>query len=644
MKSRDRVYDQALSLHAYRGRLQVATFAILAGCAVLILRFLWLQTIQYEHYRTLAEANRITISPVVPARGMILDREGRPLASNYSAYTLEISPSQIDDLDGTINALSKILEISPRDRRRFRKLYDESRNFDSLPIRNRLTEVEVAKFAVNRYRFPGVEIRARLFRSYPEGASASHLIGYIGRINDADIARLDDAGLLANYRGTQHLGKVGMEQSYEKELHGLTGSEQLETDAGGRAVHSLARKEPVSGNDLTLSIDLSLQQIAERAFGTRRGALVAIDPNTGEVLAFVSQPGFDPNLFVDGIDQANWEMLNQSSDKPLNNRASRGLYPPGSTIKPFMALAGLQTKHRTPETVIQDPGYFAFPGSSHRYRDWKPEGHGTVDLHRSIVQSCDTYYYTLANELGIDLMHEYLAKFGLGERTGIDMDGELPGILPSKVWKKTRYHQDWFGGETVISGIGQGYNQMTPLQMASAVATLASGGKVYRPHIVKSIRDSASGEHRDVKPQLLRDIGLRDEDFTAVRDAMVDVMKPGGTAAQAGAGTPYSFAGKTGTAQVVAIKQNEKYVESRVKEANRDHAWFVGFAPAEAPTIAVAILVENGGHGGSTAAPIARQVVDYWLLGKKSNGPAEELGGDTTPAKPAIPGEETHND
>jgi len=644
MKSRDRVYDQALSLHAYRGRLQVATFAILAGCAVLILRFLWLQTIQYEHYRTLAEANRITISPVVPARGMILDREGRPLASNYSAYTLEISPSQVDDLDATINGLSKILEISPRDRRRFRKLYDESRNFDSLPIRNRLSEVEVAKFAVNRYRFPGVEIRARLFRSYPEGTSASHLIGYIGRINDADIGRLDEAGLLANYRGTQHLGKVGIEQSYERELHGFTGSEQLETDAGGRAVHSLSRKEPISGNDLTLSIDLNLQQIAERAFGDRRGALVAIEPNSGEVLAFVSQPGFDPNLFVDGIDQANWEILNQSSDKPLINRASRGLYPPGSTIKPFMALAGLQTKHRTPETFIQDPGYFAFPGSSHRYRDWKPEGHGTVDLHRAIVQSCDTYFYTLANELGIDVMHDFLYKFGFGERTSIDMDGELPGILPSRAWKKARFHQDWFGGETVISGIGQGYNQMTPLQMASAVATLANGGKFYRPHIVKSIRESATGKHREVQPILVRDVGLREEDFNAVRDAMVDVLRPGGTAAQAGAGAPYSFAGKTGTAQVVGIKQNEKYVESRVKEANRDHAWFVGFAPADAPTIAVAVLVENGGHGGSTAAPIARQVVDYWLLGKKANGPAEEISGDTPPAKPGAPGEDTHSD
>jgi len=649
MNSRSRVYDQALSLHAYRNRLQIATFAIFLGCGLLFLRFFWLQIFQYEHYRTLAEANRITISPVVPSRGIIMDREGRPLANNYSAYTLEIMPYQVDDLDETIDALSKIVDITPRDRRRFHKLYDESRNFDSLPIRNRLSEVEVAKFAVNRYRFPGVEIRARLFRNYPEGLTASHLIGYIGRINDNDISKLDDAGLLPNYRGSEHLGKVGIEQSYERELHGLTGSEQLETDAGGRAVHSLARKEPVSGNDLTLSIDLGLQQVAENAFGNRRGALVAIEPSTGEVLAFVSQPGFDPNLFVDGIDQANWENLNQSIDKPLNNRASRGLYPPGSTIKPFMALAGLQTKHRTPESVIQDPGYFAFPGSSHRYRDWKPEGHGTVDLHRSIVQSCDTYYYTLANELGIDVMHDYLAQFGFGEKTGIDLEGELPGVLPSRAWKKTRFHQEWFGGETVISGIGQGYNQMTPLQMAGAVAALANGGKFYQPHIVKSIRESATGNRRDIKPVLVRDAGLREEDFNAVRDAMVDVLLPGGTAAQAGAGTPYKFAGKTGTAQVVAIKQNEKYVESRVKERNRDHAWFVGFAPADAPRIALAVLVENGGHGGTSAAPIARQVVDYWLLGKKANSPASDLEADTPPAKPGTTkpsdeNEEHHND
>ena len=630
------VYDHALSLHGYRSRLNVAIFVILATCVLLLGRFVWLQVVQYEHYHTLAEANRIAIAPVVPTRGLILDRQNQPLANNYSAYTLEITPGRVDDLDATIDQLAKIIDIGPRERKRFRKLLDESHNFESLPLRNRLSEVEVARFAVNRYRFPGVEIRARLFRNYPQGNTASHVIGYIGRINDDDLDRLDDAGLLANYRGSDHLGKVGVEQSYERELHGLTGSEQVETDAGGRAVQSLARTEPVSGNDLVLSLDTTLQQIAERAFGTRRGALVAIDPRSGEILAFVSQPGYDPNLFVDGIDQTNWDSLNQSADKPLTNRALRGMYPPGSTIKPFMAMAGLYYHKRTPSSVTYDPGFFAFPGSSHHYRDWKPEGHGSVDLRRSIVQSCDTYYYSLANDLGIDAMHDFLSLFGFGDRTGIDLDGELAGVLPSRAWKRSRFRQDWFGGETVIAGIGQGYNLVTPLQLATAVATLGNGGVAYRPHLVRAIRDSRSGQTREIKPVVLRQAELQQTDLDFVRSAMVEVMQPGGTAAAAGAGTPYTFAGKTGTAQVVAIKQNEKYVESHVRERNRDHAWFVGFAPADTPRIAIAVLVENGGHGGTAAAPIARQVMDYWLLGKKPAAPPAETP-DAVPGKPGEP-------
>jgi penicillin-binding protein 2 len=638
MNSRAPVYEHALSLHGYRSRLNIAIFAILAGCVLLLARFGWLQVAQYEHYHTLAEANRIAIAPVVPTRGLILDRQGQPLANNYSAYTLEITPGRVGDLDATIDDLAKILDITARDRKRFRKLLDESHNFESLPLRNRLSESEVARFAVNRYRFPGVEINARLFRNYPQGSAASHVIGYIGRINDNDLDHLDDAGLIANYRGSDHLGKVGVEQSYERDLHGLTGSEQVETDAGGRAVHSLARTEPVSGNDLVLSLDLNLQQIAEQAFGTRRGALVAIDPATGEILAFVSQPGYDPNLFVDGIDQANWDALNQSPDKPLTNRALRGQYPPGSTIKPFMALAGLHYQKRTPESTIFDPGYFAFAGSAHHYRDWKPEGHGTVDMHRSIVQSCDTYYYSLANDLGIDATHDYLTRFGFGERTGIDLDGELSGVLPSRSWKRARFHADWFGGETVIGGIGQGYNLMTPLQMASAVATLANGGVAFKPHLVRAIRDSRSGQLHEIKPERTRDAEIPARDFEVVRSAMVDVMRPGGTAAAAGAGTSYAFAGKSGTAQVVTVKQNEKYVESRVRERNRDHAWFIGFAPAESPRIAFAVLVENGGHGGIAAAPIARQVADYWLLGKRPKGPAPELPAETVAAAPGPAG------
>jgi penicillin-binding protein 2 len=636
-------YDQALSLHAYRDRLRIALVVIGLGGCILLFRFLWLEVFQYRHYQTLAEANRITLSPIVPSRGVIVDRDGVPLANNYSAYTLEIRAGEVDDVDQTIDQLSKVIEITPRDRSRFNKLLDESHNFESLPIRNRLTETEVARFAANRFRFPGVDIHARLFRNYPLGSVASHLIGYIGRINDRDIEKLDDADLLANYRGSHYLGKVGLEQSYEQALHGQTGFEQMETDAAGRAVNSLARREPRGGNDLTLSIDLGLQKAAEAAFGNRRGALVAIDPDNGEVLAFVSLPGFDPNLFVDGIDQTHWDALNHSPDKPLNNRASRGLYPPGSTIKPFLALAALTYDKRRPETTLSDPGYFAFPGSTHHYRDWKPEGHGMVDMHRSIVQSCDTYYYTLANDLGIDLMHDFLSDFGLGQKTGIDLEGELSGVLPSREWKRTRLHQDWFGGETVITGIGQGYNQMTPLQMALATATLANGGKLYRPHVVKKIRISGSGEFREFPPELVRTLPFREKDIAFIHDAMADVMKPGGTAAGAGAGAKYALAGKTGTAQVVGIKQNEKYVESRVGERFRDHAWFVGFAPVEHPKIALAVLVENGGHGGTTAAPIARQVMDYWLIGKKENKPASEIEDKTLPAEQGTD-EGTHGD
>jgi penicillin-binding protein 2 len=604
-------------LYYFRWRLGIAAAGAVLLFTLLVGRFIFLQVVQHDHFHTLAENNRISIVPVVPNRGLILDRNGIVLAHNYSAYTLEITPSKVKNLEATINGLAALVDIQPRDRKRFRKLLEESRNFESLPIRARLNDIEVARFTANRFRFPGVDIKARLFRHYPKGELASHAIGHIGRINDADLDQLEKSGDQANYRGTDHIGKLGIEQSYEKHLHGITGFEQVETDAGGHAIRTLSRRSPVSGNNLTLTVDSRLQEVAESAFAQFRGALVAIEPKSGEVLAFVSRPGFDPNLFIDGIDPVNWDALNNSPDKPLNNRALRGQYPPGSTFKPFMALAGLELGKRTPSYTISDPGFFTLPGNAHRYRDWKVGGHGSVDLHKSIVISCDTYYYGLANDLGPDNIFNFIGQFGFGKKTGIDIEGETTGLLPSREWKMKRYKQKWYAGDTISVGIGQGYNLATPLQLAFATAVLANNGTVIRPHLVRSIFDAGTSQIQTVpaaKPVATLD--LKPENLELVKRAMVAVTQPGGTAPRVGVGAPYLTAGKTGTAQVIAIKQTEKYVESRVAERHRDHALFIAYAPAEDPKIAFAILVENGGHGGSTAGPIARMVLDYFLLGK----------------------------
>jgi len=614
----------------FRLRLAIAGGFVLLLFLALMGRFVHLQVYQHEYYQTLAEQNRISLVPVVPNRGLILDRNGDVLAHNYSAYTLEITPERTDNVDDVIDSLAGLVEITPRDRKRFTKLRDEGGGHGSIPIRTLLSEEEAARFAANRYRFPAVELRARLFRHYPRGEVASHVIGYIGRINDKELETLQASGDWANYRGSEYIGKVGLEEKYEQELHGVTGHEQVEVDAGGRAVRTLARIPPISGNTLTLALDIRLQEVAERAFGDFRGALVAIDPTTGGVLAFVSRPGYDPNLFVEGIDPANWEALNDSPDKPLNNRALRGQYPPGSTFKPFMALAGLELNKRSPSFTISDPGFFTLPGVSHRWRDWKPGGHGVVDMRRAIVISCDTYFYGLANELGIDAIHNFIGRFGMGRPTGIDISGELSGLLPSQDWKWKRFKQKWFAGDTISVGIGQGYNLTTPMQLAFATAVLANNGVAYRPHLVRQIRDSRSGEARPIEPNPEYEFKIRPDNLKLVKDAMVDVTLTGGTAARAGAGAPYRFAGKTGTAQVVAMKQGEKYDEKKVAERLRDHALFIAFAPADDPRIALAVLVENGGHGGSTAAPIARQVIDYHLLGKLPEGmePKAEDEGD----------------
>ena len=603
-------------LYYFRVRLTVAGSVALFLFLTLLARFAYLQIFQHAHYQTLAEQNRISIVPITPNRGLILDRNGVALAHNFTAFTLEITPSKLKNMEQTIDELATLIEITPKDRKRFKKLLEESHNFESLPIRTRLNDVEIARFAANRYRFPGVEIKARLFRHYPQGDITSHVVGYIGRINDADVDRLEASGDLANYRGTDYIGRAGLEQSYEKELHGTTGFEEVETDAGGRAVRTLSRTPPTSGSNLTLHLDLKLQQVAEKAFGEFRGALVAIEPKTGGVLAFLSKPGFDTNLFVDGIDSQNWDMLNNSPDKPLINRAMHGIYPPGSTFKPFMALAGLELNKRTPGYTINDPGYFTLPGSSHRYHDWKAGGHGSVDLHKSIVISCDTYYYGLAVDLGIDNIFNFISHFGFGKKTGIDLEGERSGVLPSQEWKMKRFKQKWYLGDTVSIGIGQGYDSTTPLQLAVATATLANNGTQMRPQLVRQIENAKSGVVIPRPPEIVSTLPIKPENLALVRDAMIDVTRPGGTASRAGAGAPYSIAGKTGTAQVIAMKQGEKYVASRISERNRDHALFIAYAPADDPKIAIAVLVENGGHGGTTAAPIARALFDYYLLGK----------------------------
>lgn len=603
-------------LRNFRLRLTVLGLFALIAFSILATRFYFLQINRYDHYQTLAENNRISVVPIAPNRGLITDRNGVVLAHNFFVYTLEITPSKIDDLDATIAELAKLVEVSSIDLKRFKKLKAQSHVFESVPLRTHLNEVEAARFAVNRYRFPGVEIKSRLFRHYPQGKMGAHMIGYIGRINDKDQLKLTENGTLSNYKGSDHIGKSGIEQSYESELHGTTGFQQVEIDADGKAVRVLSSTPPVSGNNLVLAADIKLQEIAETAFGEHRGALVAIQPNTGEVLAFVSMPTFDPNLFVDGIDVENWKLLNESLDRPLINRPLRGIYPPGSTFKPFVALAGLEADKRQPPFSINDNGFFTLPNSTHRYRDWKPSGHGVVDMQRAITISCDTFFYGLAMELGIEKLTDFVRHFGFGRKSGIDIAGEVEGLLPTPEWKQRRFKQPWYKGETVIVGIGQGYTLTTPMQLAQATAILANRGVAMRPHLVSSIVNTKTGVSKQSVHEINDKIILKEANLEIVRQGMVDVTLPGGTAVAVGANAGYSIAAKTGTAQVIGIKQNERYNEKKMNERHFDHALFIAYAPAENPTIAVAVIVENGKHGGSTAGPIARKVMDYYLLGK----------------------------
>ncbi|MES2757803.1 MAG: penicillin-binding protein 2 [Pseudomonadota bacterium] len=630
-------------IHLFRVRV-TALFTLVFVCfAVLVARVVWLQVIKHDDYAALAEDNRLAIVPIVPNRGLILDRNGVVLARNFSAYTLEITPSKLGhSLDSVIDELAKLVVIEAKDRKRFRTLLAESKNFESVPLRTRLTDDEVARFTAQRFRFPGVDVQARLFRQYPLGETAAHVIGFIGRINQKEARALEDGEDATNYRGTDHIGKEGVEKSYEKLLHGVTGYEKVIKTAGGRAVSTLSRTEATPGSNLVLSIDIELQKILEEAFDDFRGALVAIEPATGDILAYVSRPGFDPNLFVDGIDSQSWNELNTSLDRPMLNRPLQGTYPPGSTFKPFMALAALEKGFRTPSQAIHDAGSFSL--GSYRWMDDKVGGHGTVDMYKSIVISCNTYYYQLGHEMGIDHIHDFMEPFGFGRLTGIDLDHEKIGVLPSKDWKRQRFSknkaaQAWQKGDNVNIGIGQGYNSYTILQLAHAVSTLANDGVVMRPHLVKLVED---GKTRVRTPTVAKEsfrIPLKQENIDVIKRAMVGVTQEG-TGRLAFANAAYTAGGKTGTSQTVGLKRGEKYNAKAMGERLRDNSLYVAFAPAEKPKIALALIVENAGFGAAYAAPIARKALDYYLTGKR---PTPKNGAKPVPVEveieevPAVP-------
>jgi penicillin-binding protein 2 len=603
-------------LGRFRTRLLAAAAFVLFAFGLLGARLVFLQVYKHDELSTQAENNRIAVVPIVPNRGLIVDRNGIVLASNYSAYTLEIMPAKVADLEATIDSLAEVVEVQPRDRKRFKRLMDESKSFESLPIRTKLSDEEVARFTAQRFRFPGVDIKARLFRNYPLGETGSHLIGYIGRINQAEKDKIEESEDESNYRGTEYIGKLGVEQSYETQLHGNTGFEEVETSAAGRPVRRLKSNPASPGHMLVMSIDIRLQALVEEMFGERRGALVALDPRNGEVLAFVSKPTFDPNLFVDGIDVESWRELNESIDKPLLNRALRGTYPPGSTFKPFMAMAALNTGKRSPSTVIYDGGTYQF--GNHTFRSHGDGGLGSVDMVRSIVKSSNVYYYSLANEMGVDLMHEQLLPMGFGRKTGIDIEGEVTGLLPSTEWKRRAYkrpeQQKWYAGETISLGIGQGYNNFTMLQLASATATLVSGGLRFQPRLVREVEDVMTHERKLVAHEAVEPLPFKPEHVELISRALYGVTQEG-TSVRSFVGAPYKSGGKTGTAQAVGIKANEKYNAAKLDEHKRDHSLYTAFAPIEAPVIALAVVIENAGFGSEAAAPMARRVFDYWLRG-----------------------------
>lgn len=602
--------------------------AILAGTLaallllVLVSRLVYLQVIRHDHFTTLSQNNRVNIQPLPPTRGLIYDRNGVVLAENLPTFSLEIIPERVTDMEATLAAIGELITVSEADLDRFYMELKRRRRFEEVPLRFKLSDEEVAAVAVNRHRLPGVEISSRLSRHYPWDTHTSHIVGYVGRISESELKTID----ASNYAATTHIGKVGVERSYEDVLHGKVGYEQVETNARGRALRVLERTPPVPGKNLHLSIDLRLQVAAEQAFGEERGALVAIDPKTGEVLALVSVPGYDPNLFVNGIDAETYRALTDSPDRPLFNRALRGQYPPGSTIKPVVGLGGLESGTVSAHDHTFCRGYYTLEGDAHRYRDWRREGHGPINLHDAITQSCDVYFYALAHTMGIDKLADYLRHFGFGERTGIDIVGEASGLLPTREWKRKVHGQPWYPGETLITGIGQGFMLTTPLQLAAHVATLASGGIRLRPHVVAAIEDPATGMRERLTSDVQGQVPVKNPDhWRRVIDAMADVVHgTRGTARGISRDLSYQIAGKTGTAQVFGIKQDEKYEADKIAKKLRDHALFVAFAPMDDPRIAVAVLVENGGSGSTVAAPIARKVIDTYLTEQSGVRVAQE--------------------
>jgi penicillin-binding protein 2 len=597
----------------FLGRAIVAGLVVVLLLLLLVLRLADLQLLQHDTLITRSRENRVKLQPLPPTRGLIYDRNKVLLAQNLPSYSLEITPEQVPDLEPAIEALGHIIPIGESDRNRFQRLRRQSRRFDKVPIKVRLSQDEVAAFAVNRHRFPGIDIEARLLRDYPLADQTAHVLGYVGRINEQELQEID----VSNYSGTSHIGKNGVEKAYEERLHGTVGLQQVEVNAKGRVLRVLEREPPTPGYDLTLFLDMALQQEATKALGEHNGAVVAVDATTGGVLALVSKPGFDPNLFVEGISLGDYRALQDSEDNPLFNRALRGQYPPGSTIKPFIGLAGLETGTLSPEQKKFCPGFYRLPNHSHKYRDWKRGGHGAMNLRDAVTQSCDVYFYDLARSLGIDSLSGFLSYFGFGRPTGVDLTGELGGVLPSQEWKRRHRRAAWYPGETLITGIGQGYFLTTPLQLATATAALASRGTYMRPRVVASMRPAGSREpEQPTRAETVKIEIDQPENWDTLIDAMANVVEgPRGTARRI-RNDHYRIAGKTGTAQVFSVKQDEKYDEDKIDPKMRDHALFIAFAPVESPRIAVAVVVENGGHGGSVAAPIARRVMDRYLLGR----------------------------
>jgi penicillin-binding protein 2 len=606
------IKNKLVESRLFLNRIIAAFILILLLTSGLIVRLVYLQIVGHEHYTTLAKDNSIKIEPLVPTRGIIYDRHGKVLADNTQSFSLELIPEQISDLNDTLKRLQKLLNISDEKIDQYQKQRKRQKRFVSTPLLISMTDEEIAKFAVVRPYFPGVDIQARLVRHYPYAELASHVIGYVGRINEAEMKSLP----IAEYRGSTHVGKIGIETTYETELHGKTGYAEIETNVQARAINTVNSVPPVPGENLYLSLDIDLQKTAYDALDGFNGAVVAIDVKTGGVLVFASRPGFDPNPFVIGIANDAYQALQSSENQPLYNRALRGLYPPGSTIKPFIALAGLEYNAINAEHKLFCPGFYQLPNVSHHYRDWKKGGHGSVNMSEAITQSCDVYFYSLASMLGIDRMHNFLQHFGFGEKSGIDLVGEKQGLLPSREWKRSQRNQSWYPGETLITGIGQGYLQVTPIQLAKAVATLANKGKVVIPTLVKNATPPAEPDMKSPES----DITIKSEHINTIISAMVNVIHdPHGTAKGISKNINYQIAGKTGTAQVFNIKQDAKYNENEIDFKLRDHALFISFAPADDPKIAVAVIVENGGHGGSVAAPIAGQVIKQFLGGNNEN-------------------------